>query len=291
MVVRLFGLAGQRRVERCWTLIADDGDGPEIPALPAAILAERILAGSVAPGARDAGTALDLSDFEPSFARLAIRHEARELPQREALYARVMGARFAGLAPSIAAVHGPLRDAGMRGSAVVERGGHPVAQFIAALLRLPAAGEHALHVSFREQGGVERWTRDFSGRRFTSEFSQQGSRLVERFGPFRFVFDLVDEGANLRMHLRGWSFARLSLPLALAPSCAAREWDDDGLFRFDVSIELPWVGPLARYRGCLCTDCGSALRLDADWRPACSDDHGPERPCAGLSSTAEPSVT
>ncbi len=49
MVVRMFGSADGRRVERCWTLLAADGHGPEIPVLPAAILAERILAGSIAP--------------------------------------------------------------------------------------------------------------------------------------------------------------------------------------------------------------------------------------------------
>ncbi|MEM7567315.1 MAG: saccharopine dehydrogenase NADP-binding domain-containing protein, partial [Pseudomonadota bacterium] len=63
MRVRVFGLQGTRRVERRWTLIAEDGDGPEIPTLAAAVLADRVLHGAVSPGARDAGESLELSDF------------------------------------------------------------------------------------------------------------------------------------------------------------------------------------------------------------------------------------
>ncbi|MGU3468103.1 SDR family oxidoreductase [Methylobacterium sp. C33D] len=254
MFVRMFGSAGGRRVERCWTLLAADGHGPEIPVLPAAILAERILAGSIAPGARDAGTLLDLTDFEPSFAGLSIRHDVRESVQADALYASVMGPRFAALAPRVAALHGVLREAGAHGRAVVTRGRHPIARGLAALLGFPAAGEHALHVGFSERHGVERWTRTFSGRRFTSAFTEARGCVVERFGPFRFRFDLASDGDGLRMVLRGWSVARLPLPLAIAPRASAREWEEAELFRFDVSIGLPRVGLMVHYKGWLRTD-------------------------------------
>lgn len=254
MIVRMFGLADGRRIERSWTLVAADGHGPEIPVLPPAILAERILAGSIAPGARDAGTALDLTDFEESFARLSIRYAVRETVEGEALYARIMGPRFANLAPSVAALHGVLRDAGAHGRAVVRRGRHPIARALAAILGLPAAGEHVLHVSFREKHGVERWTRAFSGRQLTSEFSEADGWVVERFGPLRFRFDLVNEGGELRMMLRGWSVVRLPLPLAFAPRASAREWEEAGQFRFDVSIALPLVGLVVHYQGWLSPD-------------------------------------
>ncbi|XYD12164.1 DUF4166 domain-containing protein (plasmid) [Methylobacterium sp. NMS12] len=260
MVVRMFGSADGRRVERCWTLLADEGHGPEIPVLPAAILAERILAGSIAPGARDAGTLLDLADFEPSFAGLSIRHEVRESVQADSLYASVMGPRFAELAPRVAALHGVLREAGAHGRAVVTRGRHPVARGLAALLGFPIAGEHVLHVGFSERHGVERWTRTFSGRRFASAFSEERGCVVERFGPFRFRFDLASDGDGLRMVLRGWSVARLPLPLAFAPRASAREWEEAELFRFDVSIVLPLVGLMVHYGGWLGTDDRAAER-------------------------------
>lgn len=254
MVVRMFGSADGRRVERCWTLLAADGHGPEIPVLPAAILAERILAGSIAPGARDAGTLLDLTDFEPIFAGLSIRHDVRESVQADALYATVMGPRFAKLAPRVAALHGVLREAGAHGRAVVTRGRHPIARALAALLGFPATGEHAVHVGFSERHGVERWTRTFSSRRFASAFFEERGCVVERFGPFRFRFHLASDGDGLRMVLRGWSVARLPLPLAFAPRASAREWQEAELFHFDVSIVLPLVGLMVHYAGWLATD-------------------------------------
>ncbi len=251
MVVRLFGISGGRRIERRWTLIASDGDGPEIPTLAAALLADRIVAGAIGPGARDAGAALDLDDFQPSFDALSIRHEARDIEQSDALYARVMGDRFAHLAPAVAGLHGVLRDGGGHGRAVVTRGRNPVARLIAAAMRFPTAGEHVLRVGFGERDGVERWTRDFSGRRFTSHLSQRGPHLVERFGPLRFRFDLENEGDGLRMVMRGWSCAGVSMPLALAPRSDAREWQEDGRFHFAVAIAMPLIGEVVRYRGWL----------------------------------------
>lgn len=62
-------------LERRWTLVAENGDGPEIPTMAAELLAEDILAGRVAAGARDASGMLTLERFEPLFKRYAIRWE------------------------------------------------------------------------------------------------------------------------------------------------------------------------------------------------------------------------
>jgi hypothetical protein len=66
-------------VERRWSLIAEQGDGPEIPTMAAELLAGDILAGLIAPGARDASSLLTLGRFELLFLRFAIRHEIREI--------------------------------------------------------------------------------------------------------------------------------------------------------------------------------------------------------------------
>jgi NAD(P)-dependent dehydrogenase (short-subunit alcohol dehydrogenase family) len=55
-----------------WTLVADQGDGPEIPVLAAQLLARRLAAGDLASGARDAGELLALADFQSLFAELVI---------------------------------------------------------------------------------------------------------------------------------------------------------------------------------------------------------------------------
>ncbi len=76
--VRVTGPDRDGVVERDWVLVAEHGDGPEIPTLAAVLLAEALLSGTVANGARDAGPLLALEDFAPLFAALSVRHEIRE---------------------------------------------------------------------------------------------------------------------------------------------------------------------------------------------------------------------
>ena len=134
---------------------------------------------------------------------------------------------------------------------MVRRGTGPAARIIAGIMRFPPAGVHPLHVSFSEADGVERWTRDFGGYRFSSELSERGGDLVERFGPLRFTFNLVPFGNGLRMVMKHWSVLRIPLPLALAPRSDAQEWEADGRFHFDVPIALPLVGLVVHYTGWL----------------------------------------
>ncbi|MFM5918402.1 MAG: saccharopine dehydrogenase NADP-binding domain-containing protein [Novosphingobium sp.] len=72
MSVRIGGSHGGRAAEAGWTLIAERGDGPEIPTLAAQLFARRIRDGLVQPGARHAGSDLDLEDFSPLFAEIAV---------------------------------------------------------------------------------------------------------------------------------------------------------------------------------------------------------------------------
>ena len=65
-------VTGQGTMRR-WTLIAEHGDGPEIPVLAAQLLARKLAANRLALGARDASWELELSEFEPLFAQLAIK--------------------------------------------------------------------------------------------------------------------------------------------------------------------------------------------------------------------------
>ncbi len=76
MFVRLTGLDHMgNRADLSWNLIAKDDSGPNIPAMASAALIKRWLAGTPPdPGARPAHEALELADFEPFFASLAIRH-------------------------------------------------------------------------------------------------------------------------------------------------------------------------------------------------------------------------
>ncbi|MCW6536674.1 SDR family oxidoreductase [Sphingomonas lycopersici] len=249
MIVRLFGLIGGKRVERRWTLLASRGDGPEIPALSVPPLISHILDGLEPAGARDAGMSLSLSDYQPAFDGLSIRHEVTEHILSPPLYARVMGTRFEQLPPAVRAMHETLRDGGASGVADVTGSGNLLTGAIASLIGFPRAGTHELHVAFEERDGVETWIRTFSGKRFHSRLSQDGRWLVERFGAFRFGFELPSDEHGLAMVMRRWWIGPLRLPLALAPRSLAREWEEDGRFHFDVPIVLPVLGRIVHYRG------------------------------------------
>ncbi|HYJ81633.1 MAG TPA: DUF4166 domain-containing protein [Allosphingosinicella sp.] len=249
--MRLSGTAGGRRLERRWTLIADRGDGPEIPSLAVPLLLARLAAGELPPGARDSGGLLSLEDFGPALDGLAA---VRALTERELpppLYARLMGASFDALPPAVRAMHEVLRDGGASGEARVTGGRNPVTRLLAALMGFPPEGDHRLHVAFAERDGRERWTRDFSGRTFSSELAELDGRLTERFGLVRFAFDLPADSRGLRMIIRRWWLGPLPLPLFLAPRSEASEWEEGGRFHFDVPIALPLLGPLVHYRGWL----------------------------------------
>ena len=256
--VRLWGVAGGHRVERAWTLLAEAGDGPEIPSLAVPILLQRLAAGDLPPGAGDAGIALSLEEFEPALATLHARWQTTERGLPPPLYAQAKGGAFDRLPPALREIHSVLRDGGASGEAMVTRGKHPLARLVAALVGFPPAGAHRLHVCFQEREGVETWTRDFSGRLFSSRLSLRAGRLTERFGPFAFAFDLPSDPDGLEMVISRWWLRPLPLPLILAPRSRAREWEEDGRFHFDVPIALPLIGDVVRYRGWLVPVSASA---------------------------------
>jgi hypothetical protein len=248
MIVSLKGYAGTEIVERHWTLIAEKGDGPEIPTLAAQLLANSILAGQVEAGARTGADELSLHQFEPLFAELAITHETVER-RYDPVYKRVMGEAHAMLPEAVRKLHLLGGDGGASGTATVVRGDNPFARLVGGIMRFPPAGEHQLHVSFSENEGVEHWTRNFSGRRFSSHLGEKDGKLTERFGPLRFYFDLPSDTKGLEMVMRRWTAFGIRLPLALAPKSQAREWQEGDDFCFDVPIALPLIGLVVHYRG------------------------------------------
>jgi NAD(P)-dependent dehydrogenase (short-subunit alcohol dehydrogenase family) len=257
MMVEVKGFAGDEASLRRWTLIAERGDGLEIPTMAAALLCGMLKDGSLTPGARNA---LELAQFEPVFAPLAIRH--RTVRQDYLLlYQRVLCTRWGELSPAVRAMHEVVGDGAALGTAQVRRGKSLLAKLLCAIMGMPPNGDHALHVAFAERDGVERWTRDFSGYRFSSELSQDGTRMIERFGPLRFHFDLPVTQGSLSMVLHCWSFAHLPMPLVLAPRITAREHQDaNGKFHFDVSVSHAAIGQIVHYSGSL-TQASGDMRM------------------------------
>lgn len=249
MQVTLKGWQGEAPVRRNWTILAEKGDGPWIPAFPALLLAGKLDA--LPPGARPAAGSLSLAEFEPLFVRFAIVTRIEETAP-EPLYARIMGADFARLTDAVRALHQVNGDLAAAGSGEVIRGRNPLARLIGRLVGFPPAGSGIpVTVWMREEDGVETWRREFGGVAFQSQLAQRGGLLIERFGPIRFALALRREGDGLTMHFRRWWLGPLPMPRFLLPRGIAREYEKDGRFHFDVPIALPLIGLLIHYRGSL----------------------------------------
>ncbi|MEL6921330.1 MAG: saccharopine dehydrogenase NADP-binding domain-containing protein [Pseudomonadota bacterium] len=67
-------------VKRRWTLIAEEGDGPQVPATPARALIDMLLSGEVCAGARPAIGVIPLAGIEKHFAAFAIKTGIEEVP-------------------------------------------------------------------------------------------------------------------------------------------------------------------------------------------------------------------
>ncbi len=249
MQVTLKGWRGETPVRSDWTILAEKGDGPWIPALPALLLAGKLDA--LPPGARPAAGSLSLAEFEPAFARFAIATRIEE-GAPEPLYSRIMGEDFARLPGAVRALHRVNGDLAAAGTGEVIRGRNPLARLIGRLVGFPPTGsEIPVTVWMREEDGVETWRRDFGGVAFQSRLAQRGDLLTERFGPIRFAFALQREPDGLTMHFRHWWLGPLPMPRFLLPRGIAREYEKDGRFHFDVPIALPLIGLLVHYRGVL----------------------------------------
>ncbi len=250
MMIDVKGRLAGGFVGRRWTLIVEDGHGPEIPTMAAQLLAGALAQGRIAAGARSADGELSLGEFQPLLDALSTYRQV-DTQTYVPLYRRVMGQAYDTLPQPMLDMHDVFGDAGAEGRATVTRGRSRLAGLIADIMRFPPQGEHDLHVTFEEEGGVERWTRDFGGHVFVSELSQSGRNLVERFGPMRFYFDLPSDATGLTMIMKKWTVLRIPMPLFLAPKSVAREWGEGEDFWFDVPVALPLVGDLVHYRGWL----------------------------------------
>ena len=275
MVVEVAGrdAAGQP-VRRRWTLVAEAGDGPVIPTLPALAVLRRLEAedppgdgrpGSpsagqlrLQPGARACVGAVTLDAITAEFAPYGITASTEDL---RPLFADVLGeAAFAALPPAVRAIHAGGAGAVLEGRADVDGPAGLLARCCAAPFRFPPAGSGVpvrVVVTPGPGGAEEAWSRYFAGRRFGSRMrrvAEPGPRhgLEERFGPFAFRLAVPADASGLSMQVVGWRLGPVPLPRAWAPRAVAREGvDAEGRFRFDVVVTLPLAGRVTGYRGWL----------------------------------------
>jgi hypothetical protein len=256
MLVEAGGVDAEgRKVRARWTLVAEAGDGPVIPTLPALALLRRLADGGVPPGASACVGLLGLEEIEAEFRPYRIRTRIDVVRDGDDLFVKALSDDFDVMPEPIRAAHRTGRRLVLRGEASVAGAEGAAGRAIAGLFRLPQAtsGRIPVTVTMEARGRQEIWTRDFGGGRFRSVLGLRSEGgMTERFGPFTFELDVPPSAAGLEMIITGWRCGPLRLPRRLAPFATAEERvDEAGRFRFDVAIGLPFVGRIVGYRGWL----------------------------------------
>ena len=239
-----------------WWLLAGQGEGPNVPILPALALTRALLAGGVEPGARASTCALSLASIEAEMRAAAIQTSRTVVTAGPAsLFAMSCGSvQYAALPAALRSFHDSNGAPLWSGRADIETGGGLLARLIRKFFGFPGAGRDIpVTVSVDRKGIGETWTRDFDGARFHSRLTYEGSgQVAEAFGPFKILLAIQASGGSVIMPVTGWRIGRVTLPRSLAPMSETREYTEgDDRFCFDVKISMPFAGLVAHYRGWL----------------------------------------
>ncbi|RYG20569.1 MAG: SDR family NAD(P)-dependent oxidoreductase [Caulobacteraceae bacterium] len=253
MRVQALGVDGQGRMARAvWRLVAESGEGPVTPSLPALAAIRAIVAGQVASGARACVGVLPL---EAIVEEMAPQGLATEAVNERGLYPRAIGPAFDDLPAPIRALHETPGRSLWRGRAMTEGASGPLAALAARIIGFPKAQTDCeSEVAIDADGERSIWRRRIGGQGFASVLSRprEGGRVRERFGPLSMDLTLTPEGGRLVYRVDGWRAGPIPLPRVLCPATVAFEdVDAEGRFVFDVTITAPLVGRLVRYRGWL----------------------------------------
>lgn len=170
------------------------------------------------------------------------------------LWTRLLGtAALAALPAPVRRLHQDARPCRYAGSAKVKIGATRTARLAAALLRLPPAGMHALDVEIADDADGERWTRRFAGATLASRLRLRNSRLVERVGLATLGFRIAASPDGLHWRAESLTVAGIALPRR-GFDITAYEYEQDGRYRFEVTVRLTPIGLLIAYAGSLDVD-------------------------------------
>ncbi len=253
MKVSVLGQRDGAWVRRTWSLVAGDGEGPRIPATPAARAVPRLLAGQIEPGARPACGIVPLDDLEAAMAKFGVVTERGE-EQLTPIFARALGDDLARLPAPIRDLHTGLGIRRYEGRADVD-GPEGVMARIAAWIAgfAPTGRDVPVEVTIDADETREIWTRNFAGHRFRSILRHKAGRTTEQFGPATFTLGLSVDGEELDYPVgAGRAFGLIPIPRFLVPVSVTRERvDPEGRFVFDVRISLRSGALIGHYRGWL----------------------------------------
>lgn len=254
MTVRAEGLdaAGAPALAR-WSLWAEEGAGPNVPAAPAAAMVAALLDERLGePRPAPCVGLVPLEDLLAPLAGLPIEPRIdRAAPAAPGLFPRVLGPAFDALPPVVQAAHDGAAAVTMEGRARA-RGGRGPATLARRLQGLPAPGTHTLAVSITPEAGAEIWSRRFGARTFRSRIAAAADdpfAFEETVGPLTFRFHAAARGGGFSWIFESWRLGPLPLPAAWGPRVRAYTFARDGTYRFRVLVAHPWLGVVFGYAG------------------------------------------
>lgn len=248
MVVRVICRSGDTWEDRIWRLLVRKGEGPFVPAISVrTVLRNPDL---IASGARPGLAEFDLHDAVAAMSDLAATFETTHTAMTP-LFADVIGADMARLAPAVRASHQTFGPRRWTGSARITRGAGVWPRLLAVLFGFPKAiDDTPVTVIKTPQGTGETWERRFGTQVFRSQLSRGRRGMQEAFGPFSFDLGLNVQDGALHFPVTGGRLFGVALPRACLPISEARETDVDGAFHFDVALRAPITGQLiVHYQG------------------------------------------
>jgi saccharopine dehydrogenase-like NADP-dependent oxidoreductase len=250
MAVDVIGFSGGKPERRRWQIVAYDGDGPFIPAVPARAIIRKY--GSVQPGARPCLFDLSLPEIESAMEGLSVQTSASS-QKAPTLFQSALGGRWDQLPASVRRLHSVQDIETFTGTAKVTRGTGLLGRAAAFFFNFPRAADNVpVAITKTRTAYGEIWERDFDGRKFRSYLtgSPRPFHYRERFFAFTCEQELpVDNGTLFLPVRRGWLFG-IPLPGFLLPEARAREYDLNGVFHFDVGLYAPLSSRLiVRYEG------------------------------------------
>jgi YfiH family protein len=204
---------------------------------------------------RETGRFASLIWLEPAAVKVddAIPDDATDAtPAVEPVFARVLGASFARLAPRVRELHVRKGMHRWRGRATVRRGESMLARLCARVAGMPRATPDApIDVEITADASGETWTRHFGSTTLRTRLWVERALLRERFGPVTFGFALDERDGVLRWTVREAHFFGVSLPVRWFRGVDAREWQTGGRYCFEAKARFPIAGDVVHYDGWL----------------------------------------
>ncbi|UWR81682.1 DUF4166 domain-containing protein [Phaeobacter inhibens] len=241
-----------RHEHRSWSLLAEDGDGPFIPAVAARALLRR---SDLPVGAGPAIEAITLAEAEAAMTDLRVVTE-RSVAPTSPIFPRVLGPDFDALPEAVKETHLTLGTSRWAGRCEVQRGAGVWPHLLCAIFRFPTATpDIEVDVIKTVTSHGETWLRRFGSSTFRSHLSVGPEGMREKFGPFMFSIGLEVRDGELHYPVTAGRVGPIHLPHRLLPVSIAREFVAEGKFHFDVKILAPVTKQLlVRYRGYLAAE-------------------------------------